>query len=45
MRQHNVTAYDELTGRGLVRHIMTRSTTSGELMVVVVVTPRGHPKG
>ena len=44
MRQHNVTAYDELTGRGLVRHIMTRSTTSGELMVVVVVTRADIPK-
>lgn len=36
MRQNSVPAYDEQTGRGLVRHIMTRSTTSGELMVVVV---------
>ena len=44
MRQHNVPAYDELTGRGLVRHIMTRSTTSGELMVVVVVTRADIPK-
>ena len=33
MRENNVPAYDEQTGRGLVRHIMTRSTTSGELMV------------
>ena len=44
MRQHNVPAYDELTGRGLVRHVMTRSTTSGELMVVVVVTRGDIPK-
>ena len=36
MRENNIPAYDEQTGRGLVRHIMTRSTTSGELMVVVV---------
>ena len=36
MRENSVPAYDEQTGRGLVRHIMTRSTTSGELMVVVV---------
>ena len=36
MRENNVPAYDEQTGRGLIRHIMTRSTTSGELMVVVV---------
>ena len=36
MRENSVPAYDEQTGRGLVRHIMTRSTTSCELMVVVV---------
>ena len=44
MRQNSVLAYDEQTGRGLVRHIMTRSTTSGELMVVVVVTRADIPK-
>lgn len=44
MRQNNVPAYDELTGRGLVRHIMTRSTTHGELMVVIVVTRADIPK-
>ena len=44
MRENNVPAYDEQTGRGLVRHIMTRSTTSGELMVVVVVTRADIPK-
>lgn len=44
MRENSVHAYDEQTGRGLVRHIMTRSTTSGELMVVVVVTRADIPK-
>ena len=44
MRQNNVPAYDELIGRGLVRHIMTRSTTHGELMVVLVVTRADIPK-
>ena len=44
IRQNNVPAYDELTGRGLVRHIMTRSTTHGELMVVLVVTRADIPK-
>lgn len=44
MRENSVPAYDEQTGRGLVRHIMTRSTTSGELMVVVVVTRADIPK-
>lgn len=44
MHENSVPAYDEQTGRGLVRHIMTRSTTSGELMVVVVVTRADIPK-
>lgn len=44
MRENSVPAYDEQTGHGLVRHIMTRSTTSGELMVVVVVTRADIPK-
>lgn len=44
MRQNNVPAYDEPSGRGLVRHIMTRSTTHGELMVVLVVTRADIPK-
>lgn len=44
MRENSVPAYDEQTGRGLVRHIMTRSTTSGELMVVIVVTRADIPK-
>lgn len=44
MRRYNVPAYDELSGRGLVRHIMTRSTTHGELMVVIVVTRADIPK-
>lgn len=44
MRENSVPAYDEQTGRGLVRHIMTRSTTSCELMVVVVVTRADIPK-
>ena len=44
MRENSIPAYDEQTGRGLVRHIMTRSTTSGELMVVVVVTRADIPK-
>lgn len=44
MRRNNVPAYDELSGRGLVRHIMTRSTTHGELMVVIVVTRADIPK-
>ena len=44
MKQSGAKAYDEATGRGLVRHIMTRSTTSGGLMVVVVAAGRDLPK-
>ena len=36
--------YDEATGRGLVRHVMTRSTRAGALMVVLVVTRRDIPQ-
>ena len=44
MRQTGASAYDETTGRGLVRHIMTRSTTAGGLMVVPVVTDAKIPQ-
>ena len=37
-------AYDETTGRGLVRHVMTRSTRDGGLMVVLVVTSAQIPQ-
>ena len=38
MRKNGVPPYDEANGRGLVRHVMTRSTRAGGLMVVLVVT-------
>ena len=44
MKQSGARAYDEITGKGLVRHIMTRSTQAGGLMVVLVVTRRDIPK-
>ena len=44
MKQTGARAYDEVTGKGVVRHIMTRSTTSGGLMVVLVVTKRDIPQ-
>jgi len=44
MKQSGARAYDEVTGKGLVRHIMTRSTTDGKLMVVLVVTQCSIPK-
>ena len=43
MKKTGARAYDEVTGKGLVRHIMTRSTTSGGLMVVLVATQRSIP--
>ncbi len=38
MEHSGAAAYDEATGKGLVRHVMTRCTTSGAMMVVLVVT-------
>ena len=38
MRENKVSAYDETTGKGLVRHVLIRKGfTSGELMVCVVI--------
>lgn len=44
MRQTGARAYDEASGKGLVRHIMTRSTTAGGLMVVLVAARRDLPQ-
>lgn len=42
MRDNKVTAYDETTGQGLVRHVLIRKGfTSGELMVCMVINYRG----
>ena len=41
MRENKVTAYDETTGEGLVRHVLIRKGfTSGELMVCIVINRR-----
>ena len=38
MRRYGVTAYDETTGQGLVRHVLIRTGfTSGEIMVCIVI--------
>lgn len=38
MRQNHVTAYNEATGQGLIRHILIRKGfTSGEIMVCLVI--------
>lgn len=38
MQRYNVSAYDETTGKGLVRHVLIRKGfTSGEIMVCLVI--------
>ncbi|MBR3469324.1 MAG: 23S rRNA (uracil(1939)-C(5))-methyltransferase RlmD [Lachnospiraceae bacterium] len=45
MRENKVSAYDETTGKGLVRHVLIRKGfTSGELMVCVVINRRVDAK-
>ena len=44
MKQSGASVYDETTGRGLVRHVMTRSAKSGKLMVVVVAASAKLPQ-
>ena len=44
MRDNKVSAYDETTGKGLVRHVLIRKGfTSGELMVCIVINHK-HEK-
>lgn len=41
MKENGITAYDEKTGEGLIRHILTRKGfTSGEIMVCLVVNTK-----
>jgi len=45
MRKNRVTAYDETTGQGLIRHVLIRKGfTSGELMVCIVINKHGKSK-
>ncbi|MBQ7934139.1 MAG: 23S rRNA (uracil(1939)-C(5))-methyltransferase RlmD [Lachnospiraceae bacterium] len=42
MKEYKVPAYDEETGKGLVRHVLIRKGfTSGEIMVCLVINYRG----
>lgn len=42
MKENGVTAYDETTGKGQVRHILIRSGfTSGEVMICLVINGKG----
>jgi 23S rRNA (uracil1939-C5)-methyltransferase len=44
MKENNIPAYDEITGKGLVRHVLIRKGfTSGELMVCLVLNAQ-HKK-
>lgn len=46
MRENKVSAYDEITGQGLVRHVLIRKGfTSGEVMVCLVLNYKGRKKG
>lgn len=45
MKKYNISAYDEASGKGLVRHILIRTGfTSGEIMVCLVVNGKKLPK-
>jgi 23S rRNA (uracil1939-C5)-methyltransferase len=44
MRENKISAYDETTGKGLVRHVLIRKGfTSGEIMVCLVISPQEDP--
>ncbi len=46
MRRNHVTAYDEATGLGLVRHVLIRKGfTSGEIMVCLVINQKPKAQG
>lgn len=45
MEQYHISAYDEKTGKGLVRHVMSRvGVHSGEIMAVLVTSAYEIPK-
>lgn len=44
MRESGAAAYDEATGRGLVRHVMTRSSVRGDMMAVLVAASARLPQ-
>lgn len=46
MRENKVSAYDETTGKGLVRHVLIRKGfTSGQLMVCIVINRKPEGEG
>ena len=45
MKKHKITAYDETTGKGLVRHVLIRKGfATGELMVCLIINGKGIPQ-
>jgi len=45
LEENKISIYDETTGKGLVRHVMTRmGFNTGELMVVIVINGTSLPK-
>lgn len=45
LEDNKISVYDEVTGKGLVRHVMTRmGFNTGELMVVLVLNGKSLPK-
>lgn len=46
MRKNHISAYDEATGKGLIRHVLIRKGfTSDEIMVCLVINSHAHKKG
>ncbi len=43
MRENRVQPYNEETGKGLLRHVVVRTSRSGQLMVLLVCTRPGLP--
>ena len=46
MKTDNITAYDENTGKGLIRHLIVKTAFgTGEVMAILVINGKGLPNG
>lgn len=46
MASDHITAYDEQTGKGLIRHLIVKTAfRTGEVMVILVINGKGVPNG
>ena len=46
IKSDHISAYDEKTGKGLVRHLVVRTSfRTGEVMVILVINGKGIPNG